>query len=102
MSTTGNIVVNARWQVSSEALSEVLALLPAVREKTLAEPGCLGYEVFQSVNEPTRLLLVEHYRDAAAVEAHRATSHYQQLVVGRIIPLLQERKVELLQARGPV
>lgn len=101
MSTSDNIVVNAHWQVSREGLSEVLALLPSVREQTAAEPGCLGYEVFRSVDDPARLLLVERYRDAAAVEAHRATSHYQTLVVGRIIPLLQTRTVELLQVRSP-
>ncbi len=101
MSASTEIVVNARWQVNPAGLGEVLSLLPEVRAQTLAEPGCLGYEVFRSIDEPGHLLLVERYRDAAAVAAHRVTPHYQQLVVGRILPLLQGRQVVLLRDHDP-
>lgn len=94
------ITVVARWQPVDGKLGEVLALLAQVRPKTLAEPGCLGYEVYRGVDGPHKLLLLEHYRDQAALEAHRQSEHYQSLVIGRALPLLADRQVELLQARA--
>jgi quinol monooxygenase YgiN len=83
--------------MAEERVAEVLELAATVRQHSLAEPGCLGYEVFRSVEEPGRLLLVERYRDNAAIEAHRGTPHYKELVAQRIVPMLSARKVELLQ-----
>lgn len=96
--SAGVITVVARWQPLDGKLGEVLAALAAMRPQTLAEPGCLGYEVYRGVDGPYQLLLLEHYRDQAALEAHRQSEHYQSLVIGRALPLLAERQVELLQA----
>lgn len=92
------IVVLARWQVDATALDDVLALLPDLRRASLAEPGCLGYEVFRSVDAAHVLLLVERYRDQAAIDAHRASPHYRDVVVARIVPRLLQRQVEILGA----
>jgi len=35
------------------------------------EPGCEQFEVFRSALDPDRLVLLELWRDAAALEAHR-------------------------------
>lgn len=34
------------------------------------EPGCEQYEIFQSAEDPDRLVLVEHWTDQAALDAH--------------------------------
>ncbi|NYE62781.1 quinol monooxygenase YgiN [Duganella sp. 1224] len=98
--SAGVITVVARWQPVDGKLGDVLALLAQVRPQTLAEPGCLGYEVYRGVDSPHSLLLLEHYRDAAALEAHRQSAHYQSLVVTRALPLLAAREVQLLEARA--
>ena len=98
MNTTGPITVVARWQANAGAVDSVLALVAELRPPTLAEPGCLGYDVFRSTDQPGELLLVERYRDQAAIEAHRASAHYQGVVVQRILPLLSNRRVELLRS----
>lgn len=98
MSAHQAITVIARWQPHDGALGEVLALLAELRPQSLAEPGCLGYEVYRGVDAPHQLLLVERYADQAAIEAHRQTAHYQTLVVQRALPLLANRQVELLHA----
>ena len=98
MSASEPIVVVARWQVAEERVADVLEWVATLREHSLAEPGCLGYEAFRSVDDPSAMLLIERYRDQAAIDAHRGSIHYQQLVVGRIIPLLKSRQVELLHA----
>jgi quinol monooxygenase YgiN len=98
------VVVVARWQVRGDApgdlLTEVLGHVAALREASLAEPGCLGYEVFEALHGPGSLLLLEHYRDDAALEAHRQSAHYRALVADRILPLLAARQVEILRPRG--
>jgi quinol monooxygenase YgiN len=54
------------------------------------------------MDEPTSLLLIERYRDSAALEAHLTSPHYQQLVVEGIRPLLTTRRVELLRPQEAV
>lgn len=99
MNTATQITVVARWQPLTASYEEVLALIGELRPQSMAEAGCLGYEVFQSIDEPRTILLLEHYRDAEALEAHKLSAHYQELVVGRVLPLLAERRVEILQTR---
>ena len=99
MSQDGPVTVVAHWSLGVEDMDDVLALVVALRQQTLAEPGCLRYEVFRSIDRPGELLLLEGYADAGAIDSHRASAHYQQLVVQRIIPLLKDRSVELLVAR---
>lgn len=100
MSAAGPIVVVARWRMAPEAVAEVLGLVAQLREQSLAEPGCQGYDAFQGVGVPGELLLLERYADHAAIEAHRASAHYQELVVRRILPLLSGRQVQLLREEG--
>jgi quinol monooxygenase YgiN len=40
-------------------------------------------------------LLYEHYVDEAALAHHRTTPHFQQIIEGKIIPLLEKREREL-------
>lgn len=53
-------------------------LLRHARTTRDVEPGCHLFAVHQDRDEPTRFLLVEHYTDDAALEAHRAAPHYHQ------------------------
>jgi quinol monooxygenase YgiN len=93
------VVAVAHWQTTEAALDRVLAGIAEVTPLSRAEPGCLGYEAFQSVTDPTEIVLIEHYRDEAAFQAHLASPHYQEVVAGRIRPLLTDRRVEFLQPR---
>ncbi len=40
------------------------------------EPGCLGFDVTQSVDDSDRFVVVERYADEAALEAHRSSPHF--------------------------
>jgi len=56
------------------------AFVRATREnaaRSLAEPGVARFDVVQDAGDPTRFVLVEAYRDAAAVAAHKQTDHYR-------------------------
>lgn len=102
MDTSETITVVAHWRVKEGHLDDVLAHVAELRSASLGEPGCLEYAAFRSVDAADSVLLVERYRDADAVDAHQQSPHYRTLVVERILPLLVDRRVELLQVRTPV
>lgn len=99
MTAAEPVVVVAHWQTTEASLETVLAHVAALQPQSLAEPGCLGYQVLRSVDEPTNLVLIEHYRDGAALDAHLDSPHYRELVVERIRPMLTDRRVEFLRPR---
>ncbi|APR81174.1 Hypothetical protein A7982_06521 [Minicystis rosea] len=92
------VIVIARWHAAAESFDRVLALVAELRRQSLEEAGCLGYEVLRTFDEPNTLVLLERYRDGAALEAHRSSSHYRELLAGRILPMLTARRVEVLRA----
>jgi quinol monooxygenase YgiN len=48
--------------------------------------------VHQSNSEANTLILYEGYKDESALDEHRNSQHYQTLVVGKIVPLLETEK----------
>ena len=38
--------------------------------EVMTEPGCEQFEVFHGVRDPDKLVLLEHWRDQAALDAH--------------------------------
>lgn len=90
-----HVVLVARYTVKPGNVDAVLAALermkPLVKER---EPGCIIYHANRSKDDPNSLLLYEEYADQAALEAHTGTPHFQELIVGTIIPLLAKRERE--------
>jgi autoinducer 2-degrading protein len=57
------------------------AFLAATQENAVAsrdEPGIVRFDVLSDRAKPTHVVLVEIYRDEAAVAAHKDTAHYQR------------------------
>jgi quinol monooxygenase YgiN len=78
-----------------EKISEVLKeLAPASRQ----EPGCITYIPHWVDGEACTVLIYEQYKDEAALEAHRATPHFQQYAIGGLYQMMLERSVENLVA----
>jgi len=99
MESPASVVVVAHWVTTEADLDTVLEHVTALGRLSLAEPGCVGYQVFQKAEEPTSFVVIEHYRDADAQQAHANSPHYQEHVVQRIRPLLTERQVEIMRVR---
>jgi quinol monooxygenase YgiN len=95
-----SIVVVAHWRTTEGALDTIEGLLAELRPRSLAEPGCLGYEILQGRDDPTSIVLIERYRDEVSLEAHAGSLHYQDLVVAKIRPLLTDRTVEIFHPHG--
>ena len=60
------------------------------------EPACVVYRASRSPEEPEVFVLYEEYVDQAALEAHRETPHFKELVEGTIAPVLETREREVL------
>jgi quinol monooxygenase YgiN len=58
----------------------VQAALEAVVPGSRAEAGCLRYELHRDSAQPNRFVMLEEWRDAAALRAHEATPHFLALV----------------------
>lgn len=99
MESHESVVVIAHWETTEAAFDAVVKDMAALRTRSLAEPGCLGYQTFQSTEEPNSLVIIERYRDVEAQQAHLDSPHYQELVVDRIRPLLTGRRVEILRVQ---
>ena len=56
---------------------------------SVQEPGCARFDVIQQTDDPTRFVLVEFYRDAPALAAHRETPHYHAWIE-RVTDMLAE------------
>ncbi|HSK89104.1 MAG TPA: antibiotic biosynthesis monooxygenase [Anaerolineales bacterium] len=45
---------------------------------SVQEPGIARFDVIQQADDPTRFVLIEVYRTAAASGAHKETPHYKR------------------------
>ncbi|NWJ48097.1 MAG: antibiotic biosynthesis monooxygenase [Chloroflexi bacterium] len=74
--------------------NEAINLLKIMTELTREEPGNLLYIAHRSPTQPNRFFLYEQYTEQAAVDAHRASPHFQQYVIGGLFNILESRTPE--------
>ena len=70
------LVIHVQVHVKPECVAAFKQATRTNARLSLLEPGVLGFDVLQLQDDPTRFLLVEIYRDAAAASAHKETAHY--------------------------
>jgi quinol monooxygenase YgiN len=73
-----------------QAAEHFRRLIPVSR----AEPGCLMYLVHRVADDSRTFFLYEQYADRAALEAHRASAHFEEHG-RRGIQQIAERRVAL-------
>ena len=93
------VAAHFRAQAGQEETVRLL-LLQAAAAVRAAEPGNLIYTAHQDPKNPAQFFIYEQYTDQTALEAHRNSPHYQDLVVKQIGPLLAERTVTFYQLLG--
>jgi quinol monooxygenase YgiN len=77
-------------------IAELGDLLTAMAPHCRAEPGNLRWDIWREPSPGARFVLDELYVDAAAVEAHHATPHYQNYLTR--VPALADRTALMLEA----
>jgi len=70
-------------------LDSILELFKEMVERTIKEEGCLKYELFQDLNDPNVLILIEEWENSEVLNKHMASEHFK-----RIIPQLNELREE--------
>ncbi len=58
-----------------EAADAIRAALKELVAATLAEDGCLGYDLFESASAPGTFVTIERWTDQAALDAHMGMPH---------------------------
>ena len=70
------VVVVVQVRVQSHAVEPFREAIRKNAEGSVGEPGVVRFDVIQQVDDPTRFVLIEVYRDEQAVLAHKETAHY--------------------------
>ncbi|HZZ38152.1 MAG TPA: putative quinol monooxygenase [Acidobacteriaceae bacterium] len=94
------ISFTVRMTFRSDDRPRIAELLTTLAEASRKEPGCVTYVPHTVEGEPDTVVVYEQYTDQKAVEAHRASKHFRECVVGGLYQLMLERQVENLTALG--
>ena len=89
------IHVFATWKVADGNIETVLETLKTLSVESIKEKGNLFYTVHQSKTDVNTIVLFEGYVDEDAINEHRNSAHYKNLVLEKIVPLLENREVIL-------
>jgi quinol monooxygenase YgiN len=90
------ISFTVRMKFRPDDRHRVAELLTALTAASRQEPGCVTYVAHTVEGEPDTVLIYEQYRDEQALEAHRASPHFQTGAVAGLYQLMLERQVENL------
>jgi quinol monooxygenase YgiN len=70
------IVVHVHVHVRPESVEDFRRASSENARNSIQEPGIARFDVIQQVDDPTRFILVEVYRDHEATLKHKETAHY--------------------------
>jgi len=70
------IAVLVHVHVKADSVEAFKAASTANASHSVQEPGIARFDVIQQADDPTRFVLIEIYRSAEAVPAHKETAHY--------------------------
>jgi quinol monooxygenase YgiN len=70
------IIVHVHVHVKADAVEAFQRATVENASNSVKEPGIARFDVIQRSDDPTRFILVEVYRTAAAPAEHKETAHY--------------------------
>lgn len=69
------LIVSGTLQIRADKREEAVAAAVAMATATQAEVGCLTYNFYADLTDPTRFLVYEEWESAEALAAHSQTPH---------------------------
>ena len=69
-------ILHVHLKVKPERIDDFIQATIENASHSRQEPGCVRFDVIQEAADPTRVALIEIYRDQASHSAHRETAHY--------------------------
>jgi quinol monooxygenase YgiN len=92
---TTELQVIARHTIAQDNASRVCALSPHLIAAARSEPGNLAFDAYPKLNDRANYyVLLERYTSLETFEEHREASHFELIVLGKILPLLSNRVIE--------
>jgi len=88
------ICLTVRVAVRDGHTDEAAAHLRILRQETRKEPGNIAYDVYRSTETPNVFFLHERYLDQAALDAHRASAHFQEHGKNGLYLWVEDRRAE--------
>lgn len=74
------IKVMAKSYAKADKMDKYLGLSKEMVEKTVKEEGCIKYELFQDVKDPTVIIIIEEWVNEEALEKHKSSEHFKIIV----------------------
>lgn len=87
-----------RIKFAQEDREEITEILRQLTTASRQEPGCVSYVPHRVEGDPDTVVIYEQYKDTAAADAHRASSHFKMYAVGGLYQKMLERFREDLEA----
>jgi quinol monooxygenase YgiN len=84
----------ARHTIKQGHEQEALELLEGFIDTARTEPGNLAFDAYRKIGDERSYVLLERYASRDALAAHRETPHFVEVLLGRIVPLLDSRTIE--------
>lgn len=91
------ISFTSRMRFAPEDRAEIRSILQNLGSASRQEPGCVNYVAHSVEADPDVILIYEQYADAEALEAHRASGHFDQYATNGLYRKVRERSMETLQ-----
>ena len=90
------IYVVATLTIKPETRAELIAAATACIAETRKEAGNIAYDMHESVTDPTKMVFVERWENAEALEPHRKSDHMRAF--GRVVVncLVGPPKIEVI------
>ena len=81
------IVIVAQNKFREDKIAQARPLRERLIEKSREEKGCLKYDLYQDMKDPSVLTFIEEWTDEQAIEAHNNSAHFKEIVpqLGRFV-----------------
>jgi autoinducer 2-degrading protein len=76
------LILHVHIHVKPEHVDAFRAMTIENATHSRREPGVMRFDFIQQIDDPTRFVLLEVYRDPAAHASHRETPHYHAWMTG--------------------
>ena len=86
----------ATLKIEPASLDKIARIVRPCITETRKEPGCISYDLHQSLSDPGTLIFVERWKDMASLDAHFETPHLKAWREAGG-PYFLDRKIEIIE-----
>lgn len=90
------IYLVATLKIKPGSLPDFIDAAKLCIQETRKEPGCISYDMHQSMTDENTLVFVERWENQAAVDAHFVAPHFK-VWRDKGSPYFLDRKIEIIE-----